>query len=185
MIRARLVSGGPWSMLGIIYAGTSNLLYGARPATGQGEGASRGNSAGLAHETTTAFQRRGDTMEPERREVDGCVRDESLDRGRGPERGGSLGARARARARSRQLCDPMRTRGEVVRTTGDELAHGGGGGGDWESRRGGRDELIGLAGAWTRLGGDSFGRGRWRQWARSGRTGLLASFQVASRGAGT
>lgn len=38
-----------------------------------------------------------------------CVRDESLDRGRGPERGGSLGARARAR--SRQLCDPMRTRG--------------------------------------------------------------------------
>lgn len=72
-----------------------------------------------------------------------------------------------------------------MRTTGDELAHGGGGGGDWESRRGGRDELIGLAGAWTRLGGDSFGRGRWRQWARSGRTGLLASFQVASRGAGT
>lgn len=132
------------------------MAHAQLPVKGRGgEGASRGNSAGLAHETTTAFQRRGDTMEPGTaggewlRQV--CVRDESLDRGRGPERGGSLGARARAR--SRQLCDPMRTRGEVVRTTGDELAQGGGGGGDWESRRGGRDELIGLAGAWTRLGG--------------------------------
>lgn len=77
---------------------------------------------------------------------------------------------------------------EVVRTTGDELrsrraaeAETGVGSG-----RGRRDELIGLAGAWTRRDseGDSFGRGRRRQWTRSGRTGLLASFQVASRGAG-
>lgn len=145
---------------------------------GGGRGLARGNSAGLAHETTTAFQRRGDTMEPERREVDGCVRSASGTRvltGEGDQNGAEAWGRGRG---SRQLCDPMRTRGQVVRTTGDELAHGGGGGGDGESRRGGRDEPIGLAGAWTRLGGDSFGRGRWRQWARSGRTGLRTACQL-------
>lgn len=53
VVRARLVSGGPWSMLGIIYAGTSNLLYGARPATGQGEG-----REGLAEATVLAWPMR-------------------------------------------------------------------------------------------------------------------------------
>jgi hypothetical protein len=178
-------------MLGIIYAGTSNLLYGARPAAGQGEGgrglASRGNSAGLAHGTTTAFQRRGDTMEPERRRwmaaASGrmrqvCVRNEVLTGGVGGDGDGDGDGQAGRKpgARSRQLCDAIRTRG-------------GGGGAHDRRRRRRRLESSGEVDATSLLAWREHGRAR-RGFVRQRQmeavdsewTGLLASFQVLPAG---